>query len=448
MEYRSIKEIIDAFYPDMEYRNVSGSNLRLSRCPFCGGKKAYINPNPSVNGFSCHSGKCSKQLGFMSLYRELSGQMDATYSDVVAFIDGHHSYNKSYKQTLPKVQEITPAPLDQRHKVYHKLLTLLTLNTDDMENLIKRGLTEEQIMKLGYRSCPSKEEIPEIIEALEKDGLILRGIPGFYRWYGKYTMMLANGFFIPYRSLSGKIQGLQIRLKGDKNVVIDQDISFTNTVDYTIKVKNKNQYPITLRIFDSIPENSVVDVEKTTSGYHLDSLNTIRWEHRFEADEEQVFAYALHTSTLPNAEAKIALQPRYIWFTSGNKDCGTPVTNYTHFVGKLQEVMYLTEGALKADITYCLSNKNKCFVAVAGVNSIKNMPQIFEHFKKNGVKEIRIVFDMDRIYNQQVMKSIEKIKEMASATGLKSSIPEWDISMGKGIDDFTLTYLKKQKERN
>ena len=51
MEYRSIKEIIDTFYPDMEYRNASGGNLRLSRCPFCGGKKAYINPKPSVNGF-------------------------------------------------------------------------------------------------------------------------------------------------------------------------------------------------------------------------------------------------------------------------------------------------------------------------------------------------------------------------------------------------------------
>ena len=40
MEYRSIKELLDAFCPDMEYRPVSGGNLRLSRCPFCGGKKA------------------------------------------------------------------------------------------------------------------------------------------------------------------------------------------------------------------------------------------------------------------------------------------------------------------------------------------------------------------------------------------------------------------------
>lgn len=448
MEYRSIKEIIDAFYPDMEYRNASGGNLRLSRCPFCDGKKAYINPKPSVNGFICYSGKCSKQLGFMSLYRELSGQMDAKYSDVIAFIDGHHSDSTPYEQMLPKTQEIPPAPLDQRHKVYHKLLTLLTLNTEDMENLMKRGLTEEQITKLGYKSCPTKAQIPEIIEAIEKDGLELKGIPGFYKRYGKYTMMLANGFFIPYRSLNGKIQGLQIRRKGDENITVDQDISFTDTVDYTIKVRNNNPYPITLRVLDSIPEGAVVDDEKTTTGYDIDNSGTIRWEHHFGIDEEHIFAYSLHTSVLPNANAKVVVQPRYIWFTSGNKNGGTPATNYTHFVGKLRDIMYLTEGALKADITYCLSDKNKCFVAVPGITSIKNMPEIFRYFKTHGVKEIRIVFDMDRIYNERVMEAIEKVKEIASAAELEYSVPEWDITMGKGIDDFTLAYLKKHKKKS
>ena len=447
MEYRSIKEIIDAFCPDIEYKAVSGDNLRLSRCPFCGGKKAYINPKPSVNGFTCYSGKCGKQLGFMSLYKELSGQMDAKYTDVVAFLDGHPSGGQPYEQMLSKAQEIPPASLDQRHKVYHKLLTLLTLNENDKENLLKRGLTEEQIIKLGYKSCPSKEQIPEVIKGLEKDGLDLKGVPGFYKRYGKYTMMLANGFFVPYRSLNGKIQGLQIRRNGDENVTVEQDIDFTDTVNYTIRVKNNNLYPITLRVLDTIPEGSIVDVEKTTEGYDVDSSGTIRWEHHFQMSEEQTFSYALHTSILPDAAAKAVVQPRYIWFTSGNKNGGTPATNYTHFVGKLQEVMYLTEGALKADITYCLSERNKCFVAVPGITSIKYMPQIFQHFKKNGVREIRIVFDMDRIYNQQVMKAIETVEEMASAAGLEYSVPEWDITMGKGIDDFTLNYLKEHKRR-
>ncbi len=448
MEYRSIKEIIDAFFPDMEYRSASGGNLRLSKCPFCGGKKAYINPKPSVNGFTCYSGKCSRQLGFMSLYRELSGQYDARYSDVVAFIDGNHSGEKPYDQALPTVHEEERVSLEQRHKVYSKMLSLLTLDEDDKNSLIKRGLTEEQITKLGYKSCPSKERIPEIIKDMEQAGLNLCGVPGFYKRYGKYTMMLANGFFIPFRSLNGKIQGLQIRRKGDESVDITQEIDFSDTADYSIRVKNKNPYPITLRIMEEIPSGAVVDKEKTTEDYELEEPNIIRWEHHFSVNEEKTFSYSLHTSVLLEAKPKIVVKPRYIWFTSGNKNGGTPATNYSHFVGKLKEVMYLTEGGLKADVTYCLSDRKKSFVAVPGITSIKDMPEIFKYFQKNGVKEICIVFDMDRIYNKRVMEAIDKVGKMAEEAGLTYSVPEWDISMGKGIDDFTLTFLNQKKSRN
>lgn len=158
MEYRSIKELLDAFCPDMEYRPVSGGNLRLSRCPFCGGKKAYINPKPSVNGFICYSGKCGKQLGFMSLYKELSGQNDAKYPDAVAFIDGNHSEAKSYEQALPEVHEETRASLAQRHKVYSKMLSLLTLDEEDKRSLHKRGLKEDKSQNWGIRAAHKKKK--------------------------------------------------------------------------------------------------------------------------------------------------------------------------------------------------------------------------------------------------------------------------------------------------
>ena len=107
--------------------------------------------------------------------------------------------------------------------------------------------------------------------------------------------------------------------------------------------------------------------------------------------------------------------------------------------------MYLTEGGLKADVTYCLSDRKKSFIAVPGISSIKDMPSVFSYFKDNGVKEISIVFDMDRIYNDRVMEAIDKVKNMAEEAGLSYSVPEWDIDMGKGIDDFTLSYLKQKK---
>lgn len=444
-EYRSIKEIIDAFYPDMEYKPASKGNLRLDKCPFCGGKKSYINPDSAVNAFTCHSGKCGKTLGFMAMYKELSGQEDARYPDVVAFLDGVLPEVKPHEKELPKVHEEERAPLANRHEVYSKLLELLTLDEDDKESLLKRGLTEEQIEKLGYKSCPSREQIPEVIKALESEGLTLKGIPGFYKRFGKYTMMLASGFFVPFRNMNGQIQGMQIRRKGDENVSVEKDVDFSDTVDYTIKVKNNNQYPIYLRILDQIPKDATVVVEKTTEEFDIEKSGVIRWESKFQKNEERIFKFSLNTDIPRKTQAKVVVQPRYIWFSSGNKNGGTPSSNYTHFVGRLHEKMYLTEGGLKADVTHCLSDGTKSFVAVPGITSIKDLPAVFEYFKEQGVNELRVVFDMDRIYNDRVMEAIDTVKEMAEDAGLYCTVPEWDINMGKGIDDFTLQFLKNKK---
>lgn len=437
MQYKSIKEIVDYFCPDMKYFPASKGNLRL-KCPFCGGKKAYINEE--VNGFICHSGSCGKQFGFMSLYHELSGNPSATYRDIVALLDGNISRCKTYDNMLPKVQEIERAPLVERHKVYTKLLSLLTLDEKDKDNLLKRGLTEEQIENLGYKSCPKKEDIPQIIKELQSAGLSLEGIPGFYKSFGKnYTMMLANGFFVPFHSYKGYIQGLQIRRNGDENVLIDKKCVYVENIVYTIRVKNQNPHKLNLRVYDNLPE----DVSIITYNYqdscriHLEK-HEIRWDESFNAGEEKSFSYTIKNkgSHISQAPAKVVVNPRYIWFTSGNRNGGAAAKNEIHFVGQQREVMYLTEGALKADVTHCLSNYKKSFLAITGVTCLNKLTEVFEYYKKKGVKEIRIALDMDRIYNPVVMESIEKIKKMVKEAGLIATVLEWDIRMGKGIDDF------------
>lgn len=445
MQYRSIKEIIDCFFPDMEYTPVSKGNLRLQRCPFCGGKKAYINANPEVNGFICYSGNCGKRGGFISLYRELSGQYDAKYWDIVAFLDGNIPECKTYEKALPKVQEVDRAPLEERHKVYTKLLDLLTLDEDDKKSLLKRGLTEEEIKKLNYKSCPTKDDIPRIIKELQSAGLSLEGIPGFYKRFGKkYTMMLANGFFVPFHSYKGYIQGLQVRRKGDENVLVDKKAVYAETIVYTIRVKNQNPHKLNLRVYDHLPEDvSVITYNYQDSCRIHQEKHEIRWDESFNAGEEKCFSYSFKNkgSNITQAPAKVVVNPRYIWFTSGNRNGGAAAKNEIHFVGQLREVMYLTEGALKADVTHCLSNYKKSFLAVTGVTCLNKLEDVFEYYKKKGVKEIRIALDMDRVYNHVVMESIEKIQKMVEDAGMKATVLEWDVQMGKGIDDFTLEYL-------
>ena len=46
------------------------------------------------------------------------------------------------------------APLEERDRVYRALLSRLTLAPDHRENLLRRGLTDEAIERLGYKSTP------------------------------------------------------------------------------------------------------------------------------------------------------------------------------------------------------------------------------------------------------------------------------------------------------
>ena len=46
------------------------------------------------------------------------------------------------------------APLEERDRVYRALLNRLTLAPDHRENLLSRGLTDEAIERLGYKSTP------------------------------------------------------------------------------------------------------------------------------------------------------------------------------------------------------------------------------------------------------------------------------------------------------
>ena len=455
--FKSIKGLVDALVGGVTYHTASGGNLRLSKCPFCGSKKAYINPLPSVNGFCCF--KCGKNLGFMGFFREMTGNNTAKYREIVDFLDGKKDLSdigvfsvfeskneKSKKLPQVAVTEVPCVDIVKRHEVYNRMLALLTLSEKDKYTLLKRGLSEQQVEKLGYKTCPSIHEIPYLIRTLENEGYNLQGIPGFYQRNGKTTMTVSHGIFIPFRSHSGKIQGLQIRLSGEENVEVQKTMDFSDTADYTIVVKNTNSFGLGIKISEILLPATILHKEKTTEGYVIKKDNTLLWEQYLKPNEKKIFHYAVQGSLPFYYMPQISLQTRYIWFTSGNQNLGCSATSYTHFVGKLRPVMYVTEGALKADVAYSLE-EGRSFIAVAGVTCTKRLPDIFFYCQKHGVKEIRLVFDMDRIYNEKVEKSIQKVQHMAENAGLCCTVVEWDIEKGKGIDDYLL-FERQAKSRS
>ena len=69
--------------------------------------------------------------------------------------------------------------IEARSATYEAFLKLLSLASDHRENLISRGLPEEKISVLGYKTTPVAG-MAAIAKRLLADGYYLSGVPGFY----------------------------------------------------------------------------------------------------------------------------------------------------------------------------------------------------------------------------------------------------------------------------
>ena len=55
---------------------------------------------------------------------------------------------------MPEVEENPLTGVEERHATYTALLQSLTLASDHRENLLSRGLSPEEIHRLGYKTTP------------------------------------------------------------------------------------------------------------------------------------------------------------------------------------------------------------------------------------------------------------------------------------------------------
>ncbi len=117
------------------------------------------------------------------------------------------------KQPVAATPEI--ACIERRDAIYSTLIRdhlVLSEKRDDSHRtaLGKRGLSNEEINRLGYRSAPSPEYGCFVARSLAQHDL--QGIPGFYRRGDKWLMRdFGPGILIPVRDEHARIQGFQIR---------------------------------------------------------------------------------------------------------------------------------------------------------------------------------------------------------------------------------------------
>lgn len=122
------------------------------------------------------------------------------------------SYRSQRRVVAKEVKESPVADIETRHRTYTALLEKLSLASDHTENLLGRGLKEDEIMKLGYKTTPVVG-MTKIAKELVQEGCELSGVPGFYRTESDAWKFTINqrGILIPVRDGKGRIQGMQIR---------------------------------------------------------------------------------------------------------------------------------------------------------------------------------------------------------------------------------------------
>ena len=116
---------------------------------------------------------------------------------------------------IPQAERASPQEI---HQTYSLMLEMLPLNSAHRAHLRseKRGLTDEQIDSLGFKSTPPYFLCRSLTERLIKQGCKVEGVPGFYLHEGGYWTLKCSsrtaGILIPAVGIDGLIRGMQILL--------------------------------------------------------------------------------------------------------------------------------------------------------------------------------------------------------------------------------------------
>ena len=348
------------------------------QCPFCNDKSKHMNINLVKNRYRCNL--CGESGNTLQLYQKLTGLSDCkeAYWDIMEHLnlktEPREILNLKRKEIRKQKEQVVTATIlspKELHQTYQTILNLLPLEEDHVENLIRRGLSKNEIKNIGYRTFSGS--IKHLIPILKKLNLKLIGVPGFYSYRGSIRFIEGKrGILVPYRNFNGYIVGFQLRI--DENA---------RGVDKKGKKEKKYKWLSSYDFHEGCGSSSI----------HY------ACEFGWNEDEEEFY-------------------PIY------GKD----------------KTIYLTEGAMKADIAHYLTDYKLPFIAVAGVNAFTKLEEELLRLKAYGVEKVVNMYDMDYLTNPNVQKALLRTKEIIQNCGLKYQRYVWNTEY-KGIDD----YLKYRK---
>lgn len=206
-------------------------------CPFCGDRRGKMNVNFGRNVWRCNY--CGESGGMLALYARLNNLTNSqAYHEIWDVLStgeasrgvGECGMAASASDATPVqggtipgrreegIPQSPPASVKEIHRTFSQLFEMLTLSSVHRDHLRseKRGLTEEQIRQLGFKSTPPYFLCRSLTEKLISQGCTVAGVPGFYRhekgyWTVKFTSR-TSGVLIPAVGRDGLVRGAQILL--------------------------------------------------------------------------------------------------------------------------------------------------------------------------------------------------------------------------------------------
>jgi hypothetical protein len=235
-----------------------------------------------------------------------------------------------------------PAGPNPRHEVYTLLLDGLTLSEQHRNDLRRRGLEDDTIDRLGYKSL-TRYALNQAVGRLKKrfDEEALLQVPGFGHRKGQVRFFDREGLIVPVRDRDGRIVALKVRC-------------------------------------DAAGDG-----------------------------------------------------PKYVYASGGDGGASSGVPPHTP-LGTPREaaVVRLTEGELKADVSFALSG-----VAAVGAPGVGNWKPCLVALKAMGATFVHLAFDADARTKPDVAEQLRACAGAMLREGFDVRVETWDLADGKGIDD-------------
>ncbi len=208
-----IEEVVKTF--NLEIKKNYNTHLQVS-CPFCNDKNGKMRVDIINNRFRCPV--CDTSGGTVKLY-SLLANVSVEEAYIVLKENNYNADNKAiYRKKEKDVKNIMTTSIlvsqEELHKTYKAFLNLCTLKEVHRKKLLERGISDYEVGRCNFKSVPT-DQIYNIVSKLERQGVQLTGVAGFYEDNGKIVLNISkksNGIIFPIINENGFITALQYRL--------------------------------------------------------------------------------------------------------------------------------------------------------------------------------------------------------------------------------------------